>query len=298
MDGSPTTAASPDASPTSAATAAPAHERDVVHLPLSAIKPNPHQPRRVFDADALARLAESIKNDGIMQPVVVRALASGNGQAEYELVVGERRCRAAELAGLTAVPAIIRDIDEKQSAEWAIIENLQREDLNPIERAQAFNALLDQFNLSHEQAAERVGVERSTITNYLRLLSLHQDVQDMVQRNLISTGHAKAIASLIDPAQQQHIANRVVRQELSVRKTELAVREMLKVSGQATTLQAEAPKRQSPHLSDLAQQISQQLGAKVFIKPGRRKGAGRLSIDFHSHEQFDHLLSRLGVQID
>jgi ParB family chromosome partitioning protein len=276
---------------------------DLASIPVEAIHPNPHQPRTKFDQPALERLADSIRTAGVMQPITVRLCSQeADAAPSYELVAGERRWRAAQLAGLKQVPAIVRQLDDQQVAEWALIENLQREDLNAIERAAAFQALIQQFQLSHDRIAQRVGVDRSTITNTLRLLTLHADVQQLVRDNHLSLGQAKAIAALPDKQQQLIVAKRVIKSGLSVRQVEVAVHELTK-AGQAGTIDGAAPDPAAAtaplrpaHLDDLERQIGQQLQTKVHVHPGRKKGSGSLAIEFYSLDQFDALLAKLGVQ--
>lgn len=268
------------------------------YIAVSALHANRHQPRQQFDEQALGRLSQSIKDDGLMQPIVVRPAQEG-GQADgqaYEIVAGERRWRAAKLAGLEVVPAIVRELDDQQLAEWALIENLQREDLNPIERAEAFRNLVEKFQLSHDDVAQRVGVERSTISNLLRLLNLDESVQDMLRAGQLVMGQARAIAGLSDPDQQRQVAQRAVKQGLSVRQVEQLVRALSQ--GEAAAGEP-APKRvRSAYLADLEQQIAEQLSTKVKIRPGRKKGSGTLTIDFYSLDQFDALIGRMGVSTE
>ena len=266
-------------------------------LALDAVVPNPHQPRQHFDAKALARLADSIASDGVMQPIVVRvrpdALAD---QPRYELVAGERRWRAARLAGLERIPAVVRLLDDQQLAEWALVENLQREDLNPMERAEAFRRLAEGFGLSHDEVAQRVGLERSTVTNHLRLLRLDAEVASLVAQSVLSMGQARSLAGLEDVEAQRALAKRVVKEEMSVRQVEAAVRA---AQAPATSSpESVAPDHRAAYLDDLEGQIRDQLGTKVMIKPYRKKGTGCLSIDFNSLEHFDDLLARLGVKTE
>jgi len=264
----------------------------IEYLEVGRIRPNPHQPRKQFNEGSINRLAASIKTDGLMQPIIVRPGAGGG----YELVAGERRWRAAQKAGLARMPAIVRELNDRQLAEWALIENLQREDLNPIERAQAFQHLLDRFSLSHDEIAKRVGVERPTISNSLRLLVLCDDVRILVQEGLISAGHARAIVGIADPAQQVVIARRIVRDALSVRQVEALVRKSAGEAGGDPELSAKSTR--AAHHSDLERQIARHLGAKVHIRPGRKKGTGTMSIRFDSLDQFDRLMEQLGVQAE
>lgn len=273
----------------------------IMYLSPAVIRPNPHQPRREFDAGALKRLADSIKADGLMQPVIVRPISKGthrDAAHTHELVAGERRWRAAQLAGLTTLPAIVRELDEHQTAQWALVENLQREDLNPMERAMAFHHLMDKFNLSHEEIARQVGVERPTISNSLRLLDLDSQVQDWVRQGRLSAGQARALAGLSDSAQQRALAQKVITQELSVRKVEEAVRAMAQGDEPAKAGGPLKTQARAAHLADLEEQLGRQLATKVRIRPGRKKGSGTMSIDFYSVDQFDALLKRLDVDTE
>ena len=264
------------------------------HLSVAAISPNRHQPRQQFDEAALKSLADSIRADGLMQPIVVRPDASEKGR--YELVAGERRWRAAQIAALETLPAIVRELDDRQIAEWALIENLQREDLNPIERAAAFRRLGEQFDMGHEAIAARVGLDRSTVTNLLRLLALAPGVQDLLRNDLLSMGQARALAGVTDAASQEALARRAVKEGMSVREVERAVRSLT----QEKTGGAEkgSQETRSSHFRDLEQQIGHQLGTRVAIAPGRKKGSGKLTIEFFSIDQFDNLLDKLGVQAE
>jgi len=267
----------------------------LLRIPIGDIQPNRHQPRQTFDESALKGLATSIRNDGLMQPIVVRPATGGGAETPYELIAGERRWRAAKLAGLAAVPAIVHALTDEQSAEWALVENLQREDLNPIEKAEAFKRLADTFHLPHAKIAERVGLERSTVTNLLRLLDLSDFCRGLVRENLLSMGQARAIAGLPDAATQQQLAQRVVREGMSVRQVEQEVRKLL----QSPSEVAVSPKKQAANnLVDLEKQIGEQLGTRVKLKAGRKKGAGTLAIDFYSLDEFDALLARMDVKTD
>lgn len=264
----------------------------LTYLSVESLRPNRHQPRQRFDEAALKRLADSIASEGIMQPIVARP--GGDGAGRYEVVAGERRWRAAQLAGLVTVPVIVRDLNDRQIAEWALIENLQREDLNPIERAEAFSRLIEQFGLSHEEAGARVGMDRSSISNHLRLLGMGEPVKQLISEGLLSMGQARAIAGLSDLAQQQSLAESAVRQGMSVREVEAAVRKL--ASGDTGVASTSTKKSKPAYLMDLERQIAEQLGTKVQIKTGRKKGTGTLSIDFYSLDQFDTLVGRLGAK--
>jgi len=259
-----------------------------VHLPVAVIQANRSQPRRHFDESSLGRLAESVKREGVIQPVVVRPV----GEGQYELVAGERRWRAAGLAGLEVIPVFVKSLDEQQVAEWALIENLQREDLNPIERAEAFDRLGDTFGLSHQEIADRVGLERSTVTNLLRLLKLVPAVREMVVRGMLSMGQSRALAGVDDPSAQLGLAEKVAKEGLSVRQVEAEVRQL------SAAKRVEPPRKavRAAYLDDLERQIGEQLSTKVQIKTARKKGAGTLSINFYNIDQFDELLAKLGVE--
>lgn len=263
---------------------------DYLNLDIDSVRPNASQPRKRFEEKSLESLAESIERDGLMQPVVVRPSAGGG----YELVAGERRWRAAGKAGLSKIPAYVKELDSRQVAEWALIENLQREDLNPIERAEAFQRLGESFGLSHEAIAERVGLERSTVTNLLRLLKLSPPVRDMVVGGSLSMGQSRSIAGIEDEAQQLALAEKAVREGLSVRQVEAEAKRLAKQGAKPAETAKKAVR--AAYLDDLERQIGQQLSTKVKIKTARKKGAGTLSIDFYSIDQFDELLSKLGVE--
>ena len=270
----------------------------VVYLAIAKVIPNPGQPRKYFDEEALAGLAQSIKTDGIMQPVIVRPGENGT----FQIVAGERRWRASQIAELETLPVIIRELTDQQAAQWSLVENLQREDLNPIERAKAFEHLIRAFELNHAQVAERVGVQRPTISNYLRLLDLPSQVQQLILDCELSNGQAKCIAGLSDPNQQLALAKKAVAQSISVRQLEKRVSEMNRKTEQGEQQPAYDPNQittlgKRAHIVDLQQQISQQLGTKVKVSPGRKKGSGSLTLDFYSLDQFDNILHKLGVDL-
>lgn len=253
---------------------------------LDQIRPNPHQPRRKMNEASLAELAASFKTSGIIQPVVVRREGD-----HYELIAGERRWRAAALAGLVTIPAIIRDVDRLTQAQMALVENVQRENLNPIDRAIAYRTLTRQLGLTQAELASRVGEERSTIANFLRLLDLPESVQSSVSDGRISHGHAKLLAGVPDPAEQERLANLVVSQELSVRNLE----RMMQV-GAPPKIEREAPTGRSAHIQDLEKSLSRQLGMRIQVRAaGQSKSKGRLVIHYANLDQFDDLLGRLGL---
>jgi ParB family chromosome partitioning protein len=244
-----------------------------------------------MDPIALRELAASIKASGVLQPVILRA----GPQGRFELVAGHRRTEAARLAGLDHIPALLRsDASEEQQAEWALVENIQRQDLNAIERAKAYRSYVDKFHLTHVQAAERLGEDRATISNFLRLLELNPGVQDLVARGLLSAGHAKVLAGVTDVARQDALANRTVAEGFSVRKLEeLASQlapppaETTEVAAHKRTLQAK-----SPHVVELEQDLSRKLGTKLRIFPSKRKNTGKITIQYFSLDEFDRIVEK------
>lgn len=276
---------------------------ELQYIPLSAIRRNEDQPRQNFDAAALQSLADSIASAGLMQPIVVRPV-SGDDAVQFEIVAGERRWRAAQLVELKTIPAIVRTLDDQQTAEWALIENLQREDLNPIERALAFEHLHEQFDLDHAEIARRVGLERSTVTNLLRLLSLSPKCQQHIQDGLLAMGHARAIAALDHPELQDQLADKTIREGLSVRKVEQLVKSFQNneqkpnengdPSSSPSAAGAAKKAVRSAYLADLEEQLSDQLKTRVRIRPGRKKHSGTLQIDFFTLDQFDDIVAKLG----
>ena len=252
---------------------------------MDAVSVNPHQPRRVFDESALTSLATSMAAAGVIQPVVVRQKEDGT----FELIAGERRLRAARLAGLETIPAIVREADRVAQAQLALIENTQRQDLNPIERAAAYRTLQSQLGLTQAQLAERLGEDRSGIANYLRLLDLPLKIQDFLQAGRLSLGHAKVLASIEDASQAELIGIRAAEGEWSVRSLENAMKtepELIKARDPATLA----------HLRETEESISRSIGMKVKLKSAK-KGAGKLTIQYSSLKQFDELMERLGVDL-
>jgi len=316
-DAEPTPQATPSAQDSQSTAKAEANEakenssggdrpkHDIRMLEINRIVPNQHQPRQAFDDSSIQALADSIRQHGVMQPIIVRPVSRGTNQSDvpaessqYELVAGERRWRAAQVAELERIPAVIRELSDQDSAEWALIENLQREDLNPIDRAEAFQHLVETFSLTKEQVADRVGLDRSTVSNLIRLLGLSESVRGLVREGHLSMGQARAIASLSSHEAQEAVADRVIRQALSVRKTEALVKEMAANTQDALLTESESETRKpksNHHLQDLEKQISEQIGTRVAIRTGRKKGTGKLTLEFYSIDQFDELLTRLGV---
>lgn len=276
----PTDAAPPP--PTPVASDSEPADGQLFHVELSQVVVNPHQPRRVFDAGELQGLADSLKSTGLIQPIVVRAIASG-----YELVAGERRWRAAKLAGLTHLPALLRRVAPLELAELALVENIQRADLNPIERAMAYQTLLQQLGLTQEELATRLGEDRSTVANHLRLLDLTEAARKLVAAGALTLGHAKLLAGVHDLLLQQQLAERAVAQQLSVRNLE-------KVIAQARLDQPPAAPA-SAHIADLERRLSRDLQMRVQVRQAGKKGRGRLIIHYGSLDQFDDLVGKLGL---
>ena len=255
-------------------------------LPVADIIPNKAQPRRTFDEQGLRELADSIRMQGLMQPIVVRSRSGGG----YELIAGERRLRAARLAGLETIPAIVREVDDRTSAELALIENVQREDLNPMERGWAYRQLAERFQLTHAQVAERVGVERSSVTNMVRLTELEQDIQDLISKGLLSTGQAKVVLRVPPGSQRQKLAIEGAR-GASVRALETMVEAMLHPKESA----ARATRPNSPDIEALEKQLGEHLGTKVQIKPDKSGTRGRITVQFFDLDHFDDLMQRVGI---
>jgi ParB family chromosome partitioning protein len=251
------------------------------NLPLDVIQPGRYQPRSVFDEDKLAELADSIRAQGVVQPVVVRPVAEGS----YELIAGERRWRAAQLAGIDAIPAVVRDVPDEVSVAMALIENIQREDLNPLEEATALRRLIDDFQMTHQEAADAVGRSRAAVSNLLRLLELMQEVKDMIDLRLIEMGHARALLSLGEELQLQ-AAREVVRKRLSVRETENLVRRLTQSS------KKKGSRRPDPDILSLQNHIGDILGARVRIQH-LASGKGKLVIAYNNSEEFEGILDRL-----
>ena len=250
-------------------------------LPVGAIRPGKYQPRTRMNEPALKELAASIKAQGLMQPVLVRPV----GREQYELIAGERRWRAAQLAGLTEVPALIREVPDNAALAMALIENIQREDLNPMEEAAGLQRLVDEFRLTHEQAAEAVGRSRSATTNLLRLLKLAKPVQAMLMDGALEMGHARALLPL-DGARQIEAANRIAARGLSVRDSEALAARLLR--GPAGRRKA----RTDRDLARLEEEVSQRLGTTVQIRPGR-KGSGTVLVSYSGLDHLDQLLKKL-----
>ena len=257
-------------------------EKTSLMLPISQVESCAAQPRKLFDPDALADLADSIRQHGIIQPLTVRKLQSGY----YQIIAGERRWRAARMAGLTQVPAVVIEADDRKAMELAMIENLQREDLNPIEEAEGYKVLMEQYNMTQEETAKRVGKSRPAVANALRLLNLTPEVLEMVQNGKLSAGHARAVLSLKDPKKQIQAAQRIAALGLSVRQAELLCKNM--------TRPAEKPKPVTlavDYVAECEKNLSKRLGRGVKIVNGKRKG--KFELEFYGQEDLQKLLDAL-----
>jgi ParB family chromosome partitioning protein len=255
---------------------------------LESIVPNPHQPRRSFDEAGLAELAASLRSTGLIQPILVRPVGDG-----YQLIAGERRWRAARIAGIAVIPAIVRNTDSAIQAQMALVENIQREDLNPMDRAQSYRSIMDQLGLTQAELATRLGEDRSGIANYLRLLNLVESARELVRSGKLSFGHAKLLAGVEDMLEQQRLGELSVANDLSVRQLELLLK-----SGSNPTSPALTRSGLSAHIRDLEQSLSRQLGMRVQLRTRGKKGAGHLMIHYGSLDQFDELLTRMRVKAE
>ncbi|MCA9304118.1 MAG: ParB/RepB/Spo0J family partition protein [Phycisphaerales bacterium] len=263
---------------------------DVVPILLSDIYPNKNQPRKYFDEESLGELAASIKSAGLMQPIVVRPRAAGG----YELIAGERRWRACGIAGLERVPAVVHDVDDRRSAEWALIENIQREDLNAIEKAKGYRKLIEKFGLTQQEVGDRVGASRASVANIVRLLDLDDTVQEMVIDGRLSVGHAKALLQCADTQYRLILANTASGEGWTVRALERAAsnpRPKETPTGDKPSAERE---RVALVVSDLERQLGEYLGTRVRIASSTDGTKGRVQIEFYDLDHFDGLMSRMG----
>jgi ParB family chromosome partitioning protein len=266
----------------------------LARLPVELLQRGRYQPRDDMRADTLAELAESIRKQGVIQPILVRPIAGsgagagGSGEQRYEIIAGERRWRAAQQAGLLAVPAIIREVPDEAAIAMALIENIQREDLNPLEEARAFERLISEFKLTHQQVAEAVGRSRTAVTNLLRLLELAPEVAAMVEKRELDMGHARALLGLENRRKQVELAALIVKKSLSVRETEALVRRMAAPAGSP----AHAATGRDPNVARLETELAEKLGAKVQIQHGAN-GRGKLVVGYGSLEELDGILEHI-----
>lgn len=252
---------------------------------ITMVEPNRKQPRKKFDEDALQELSDSIKQFGLLQPILVQ-----DRKDHYEIIAGERRWRAAKLAGLKEVPVIIRDYTDQEIMEISLIENIQREDLNPIEEAQAYKRLLTEFNLKQDEVAERVSKSRAAVTNSIRLLKLSDEVQQMVIDDMISTGHARTLLAVEDKDEQYTLAQRIFDEKLSVRDVEKLVKNLHKPEKASKKT---PDKTMETIYQDIEDKLKQKLSTKVTVT-SKGEGAGKIEIEFYNHEDLDRLLDMIG----
>lgn len=264
--------------------AAEAEQKDLIELRISMIEPNHDQPRKDFDEDALITLSNSIAEHGIIQPIIVSPSENGF----YKIIAGERRWRAAKMAGLREIPAIVRTYEKQKAAEVAMLENLQREDLNPIEEAEGYKNLMENFGLTQESLSRSLGKSRSAIANSVRILSLPQNIIDMVRNGLISEGHARTLLSIEDDAEKQRLAEEIINGKLSVRDTE-------KIAGEKKTAKKIADKKEiSPEIKEMEKRLSDNFGSKVKIITGRKKG--KIEIEYYGNDDFTRIMEKLGLK--
>jgi len=258
--------------------------RETLKLRISLVEPNRNQPRKEFDQAALEELADSIKKYGVLQPLLVKKTGK-----TYQIIAGERRWRAAKLAGLTEVPVIEKDFEDGVAAEVALIENLQREDLNPVEEAMAYRSLIEDFGLKQEEVAEKVSKNRSTVTNSLRLLQLGDDLLGLISEGKISAGHARALLSVDGKEKRKQLADKIINLGLSVREAE----KMAKNASKETAKEEPKKKKsEDDYARDAAKQLTRALGTKVSIKPGKDE-TGKIEIEYYSIDSLNALIDRL-----
>lgn len=261
----------------------------MVWVEIEKLESSPWQPRDSFDEAKLRELAESIRRSGLIQPVVVRA---SERPGWHELVAGERRVRAAMIAGLTRVPAVVRALDDASAAEWALTENIQREDLNPVERARAMRGLADEFGLTQAEVAERVGLERSTVANHFRLLDLGEEVLDLIASGKLGMGHGRALAGVSREATRGELARRAAREGWSVRRLERAIAQP--TSGDRARV--EEPTAREAAVVEWGRRLSERLGTRVRVRANKSGQKGTVVVEFFSLEHFEDLMRRLGGQ--
>jgi len=257
-------------------------------LPVSSIRPNPFQPRTEWDEEQLRNLTDSIRENGIIQPIIVRKDTDG-----YEIIAGERRFRAACQAGLETVPVLERQASDDEMLELALVENIHRADLNPVERAKAYHNFITSFNLTQTEAAKRLGEDRSVVANHLRILDLPQDIKNMLSDGKLSMGHARAILALPSDDLRRKLANRALAGRLSVREVERLVRKHLEAG-----ISTPQRKEKEAHILDLEKRLQSLLGTKVNIKTNKRGQRGRIIIDYYSIDEFQRLTERMGLSAE
>ncbi len=272
--------------------ASPSRARGVT-LRTDELRCNPFQPRSNINKDSILSLAESIGRSGLLQPIVVRPAAGG-----YEIIAGERRWAAAKSLEMSHVPVLVREASDEQMLEWALIENIQREDLNAIDRAMAYRQFCDRFGLSAEDVARRLGEDRTTVVNYLRLLDLSTSLREMVAEGRLSMGHARCLLGAAEDARREELAAAVVANALSVRALEEIVRRERTRTGRPDATPMGKERVQPAHLLDIQRLFEDALKTKVTIRQGRGKGTGRITIDYYSLDDFDRIANKLGVELE
>jgi ParB family transcriptional regulator, chromosome partitioning protein len=266
-----------------------ASDRSLAYLPIESLQPNPYQPRTSFAEESLVDLSRSIKEMGVIQPIIVRSAGSGR----YEIVAGERRWRAARMAGIVKIPAVVRPLTDAESLEIALIENVQREDLNPLDTAEAYDTLIKKFSYTHEALAERVGKDRTNITNYLRLLRLPDPIKQDLRTERLSMGHARTLLALDDLPTQLNLSRKIVKRRLSVRELERIVQNYKKKQEAIPS----ASQAKATDVTALEKGLSRLLSTKVVVRENSNK-SGKLEIHFHSHEELLRLVDVLGYSED
>lgn len=265
----------------------------VQDVKLSLIRPNPYQPRRTFDQKALRELSASIQESGVFQPIILRQ--PDPKLKRYELIAGERRFRASKLAHQTTIPAIVRQMSDEKMMEVAVLENLQREDLTPLEEAQAYQTLMDKLSLTQAQVAERLGKSRPYIANYLRLLGLPKEIKELVSGRQLSMGQARTLLGLKDRKQLVKLAKQAVEKNLTVRQLEELVAQM---NGTAEKKQAKRRQRKPAYVREAESQLQSKFGTKVAVAPSRKKNAGKIEIPYSSADDFNRILEVLNISLD
>ena len=285
---------SPESSPEQQLAGGPVgHATTATTLRADELLPNPFQPRSPTNAEDILSLAHSIRQSGMIQPIAVRPAGD-----RYEIIAGERRWRAAQSLGMTDVPVLVRQADDQQMLELALIENIHREDLNAIDRAKAYRQFCSAFNLKSDEVAQRVGEDRSTVANYLRLLELQQAIQDRVADRTLSMGHARCLLAVPDEERRLQLAESVSHNQLSVRALEEIVRREKARQTVEPPIAPRAETGRSAHIVDLQRRFEEAIKTKVSIHEGKKKGSGRITIEYYSLDEFDRLATLLGVELE